>query len=198
MGSNAHTEIRVRERRAAGTPSAAVDPAVRSHYVSFDPTAGVPIEQGDRVRLDYVGRFEDGTVFATSRPAVAEKHGLLPPEEGDPAPLSFTVGANEVIGGLDSAVVGMVAGEEATARVPPADAYGEHDPDRVREYDPESFEAMVGEPPEIGTHVEAQNDLHGDVTAITDESVQVDFNHELAGRTLVFDIEILNVESAQR
>jgi FKBP-type peptidyl-prolyl cis-trans isomerase 2 len=156
----------------------------------------VPIEEGDRVRLDYVGRFEDGTVFATSRPAVAEEHGLLPPGEADgPAPLSFTVGAAEVIDGLESAVVGMTAGEEATVRVPPAEAYGEHDPDRVREYDPEAFEAMVGEPPEIGTHVEAKNDLHGDVTAITDESVQVDFNHELAGRTLVFDVEIIEVEA---
>jgi len=162
--------------------------------VLFDPIARVPIEEGDRVRLDYVGRFEDGTVFATSRPAVAEEHGLLPPGEGDPAPLSFTVGANEVIDGLETAVLGMTAGGEATVRVPPAEAYGEHDPDRVREYDPEAFEAMVGEPPEIGTHVEAKNDLHGDVTAITDESVQVDFNHELAGRTLVFDIEVLGVE----
>ena len=154
----------------------------------------MPIEEGDRVRLDYVGRFEDGTVFATSRPAVAEEHGLLPPGEADPAPLSFTVGAAEVIDGLESAVVGMAAGAEATVRVPPDEAYGEHDPDRVREYDPEAFEAMVGEPPEIGTHVEAKNDLHGDVTAVTDESVQVDFNHELAGRTLVFDVEILDVE----
>ncbi|CCQ37765.1 FKBP-type peptidylprolyl isomerase [Natronomonas moolapensis 8.8.11] len=157
----------------------------------------MPIEQGDRVRLDYVGRFEDGTVFATSRPAVATEHDLLPPEEGDPTPLSFTVGAAEVIDGLESAVIGMKVGAEATVRVPPEEAYGEHDPDRVREYDPEAFEAMVGEPPEIGTHVEAKNDLHGDVTAVTDESVQVDFNHELAGRTLRFDIEVLDVESAR-
>jgi peptidyl-prolyl cis-trans isomerase B (cyclophilin B) len=53
---------------------------------------------------------------------------------------------------------------------------------------------MVGEAPRIGLHVEAKNDLHGDVTAITDDSVQVDFNHELAGKTLVFDIAVVDVD----
>lgn len=155
----------------------------------------VTIDQGDRVRLEYVGRFEDGSVFATSSPDVAAEHDLLTPETGDdPSPLSFTVGRNEVIAGLESAVVGMSVGETATVTVPPAEGYGEHDPEKVREYDPETFEGMVGKPPEIGLHVEAQNDLHGDVTAITDDTVEVDFNHELAGRTLVFDIEILAVE----
>jgi len=160
----------------------------------------VTIEQGDRVRLGYVGRFEDGTVFGTSRADVAREHGLLPDERADaePSPLSFTVGANEVIAGLESAVVGMAVDETATVTVPPADAYGEHDPERVREYAPETFEAMVGAPPEIGDHVEAKNDLHGDVTAVTENAVQVDFNHELAGRTLVLDIEVLAVDSPRR
>jgi peptidyl-prolyl cis-trans isomerase B (cyclophilin B) len=99
-----------------------------------------------------------------------------------------------VIEGLDRAVVGMTVGEERTVTVPPEDAYGEHDPERVREYDAETFEEMVGRPPEVGLHVEARNDLHGDVTAVVDGTVRVDFNHELAGRTLVFDVEVLGVE----
>jgi peptidyl-prolyl cis-trans isomerase B (cyclophilin B) len=156
----------------------------------------VSIEPGDTVRLAYVGRFDDGSVFATSDPALAEAHGLLADEtEGpaEPSPISFTVGAGEVIAGLDESVVGMTAGEEATVTVPPEDGYGEYDPERVREYDIETFEGMVGKPPEIGLHVEAKNDLHGDVTAISDDTVEVDFNHELAGKTLVFDIEVLGV-----
>jgi peptidyl-prolyl cis-trans isomerase B (cyclophilin B) len=67
------------------------------------------------------------------------------------------------------------------------------DDEKIREYDPEAFEEMVGQEPEVGLHVEAMNDLHGDVTAVRDDAVQVDFNHELAGRTLVFDIEVLDV-----
>ena len=154
------------------------------------------VEPGDRVWLEYVGRFEDGSVFATSDPAVAERHGLVPTDgEGPPkpTPLTFTVGRDEVIDGLDRAVVGMAVGEEATVTVPAEDGYGEYDPDRVREYGVEEFGAMVGREPEIGLHVEARNDLHGDVTAIVDDTVEVDFNHELAGRTLVFDVRVLEV-----
>ncbi|PSQ48579.1 peptidylprolyl isomerase [Halobacteriales archaeon SW_7_65_23] len=152
------------------------------------------IEPGDEVALAYVGRFEDGDVFTTSNEAVAREHGLAETRtEGTFSPLSFSVGKGEVIEGLEEAVVGMQVGEERTVTVPPEAAYGEYDPDRVREYDHEAFEAMVGQAPEIGLHVEAQNGLHGDVTAVTDEAVQVDFNHELAGKTLVFDIEVLGL-----
>lgn len=167
----------------------------RSGYITRAVDSNVTIEPGDRVELAYVGRFENGTVFAASDAAVAHEHGLTDdPESSAFAPLSFTVGAGEVIEGLSEAVVGMRVGEEQTVTVPPERAYGDHDPERVREYDPEAFEAMVGESPTVGRHVEAQNGLHGDVTAVTEEGVQVDFNHELAGRTLVFDLRVLSVE----
>jgi len=154
----------------------------------------VSIEPGDQVRLDYVGRFEEGSVFTTSKYRVAREHGLDGTRDAEEfSPLTFTVGREEVIEGIEEAVVGMSAGEEATVTVPPEKAYGEYDPDRAREYDPETFEGMVGQPPEIGLHVEAENDLHGDVTAISEDAVQVDFNHELAGKALVFDLHILAV-----
>jgi peptidyl-prolyl cis-trans isomerase B (cyclophilin B) len=154
------------------------------------------VEQGDTVVVEYVGRFETGGVFDTSRADVAGEHGLLEAQEREPddyAPLAFTVGAGEVIEGLDEGLVGLETGEETRIEVPPEKAYGEFDPDRVREYDPETFEGMVGQPAEIGMHVHAENGLHGDVTAITEESVEVDFNHELAGKTLVFDVEVVDV-----
>ncbi|MFB6168488.1 MAG: peptidylprolyl isomerase [Haloferacaceae archaeon] len=152
-------------------------------------------EAGDRVAVAYVGRFEDGSVFATSDPAVAADNDLAPAaDETERTPLTFTVGAGEVIAGLDEAVAGMTVGADRTVTVPPEDAYGEYDPEKLREYDAETFERMVGQPPEVGLHVEARNDLHGDVTAVVDGTVRVDFNHELAGRTLVFDLELLAVE----
>ncbi len=152
------------------------------------------VEPGDRILLDYVGRLEDGTVFATSEPPGAEIRGPKPTGADDESdPLAFTVGRNEVVDGLDEAVVGMDVGEEATVTVPPEDGYGEYDAERVREYNAGEFEAMVGRPPEIGLHVEARNDLHGDVTAVVDDTVEVDFNHELAGKTLVFDVRIRDV-----
>ncbi|MFB6221240.1 MAG: peptidylprolyl isomerase [Halolamina sp.] len=147
------------------------------------------IARGDHVRVAYVGRFEDGTVFAASSTAFAERGEPAPPAER--SPLSFTVGEGEVIAGLEEGVVGLEPGDTATFTVPPEDGYGTYDPEKRREYEREAFEAMVGEPPEVGLHVEAQNDLHGDVTAVTDDHVQVDFNHELAGKPLRFEVQVL-------
>jgi FKBP-type peptidyl-prolyl cis-trans isomerase 2 len=154
------------------------------------------IEPGDGVTIEYVGRFEDGAVFDTSRKELAVEEGLADPEDVDPgeyAALSFTVGAGEIIEGLDEVIVGMEEGETETVTVPPEKAYGEHDPGRVREYDPQTFEGMVGEPPTVGLHVHAQNGLHGDVTAVREDAVEVDFNHQLAGKTLTFEIEVVEV-----
>lgn len=154
----------------------------------------MPAEPGDTVRLDYVARLPEGSVFATSRADVAREADLVADADGDASPLSFVVGRGDVIEGVDEAVRGMTVGEERTVEVPPEKGYGAHDPDRVREYDPGTFEEMVGHEPEVGDHVEAKNGLHGDVTAVSEASVQVDFNHELAGRTLQFDIRVLAIE----
>jgi peptidyl-prolyl cis-trans isomerase B (cyclophilin B) len=154
------------------------------------------VEPGDIVTIEYVGRFAGGALFDTSRYEVAAESGLAEAQGRDPdeySPLSFTVGTDSVIEGLDEGVRGLAVGEEATIEVPPEQAYGEFRDDRVREYDPETFEGMVGQEPEIGLHVHAENGLHGDVTSITDEAVVVDFNHELAGKTLVFEVEVLSV-----
>ncbi|SEP06398.1 peptidyl-prolyl cis-trans isomerase B (cyclophilin B) [Halogranum amylolyticum] len=156
----------------------------------------MPIEPGDTVTVEYVGRLEDGHVFNTSRYEVAAEHGLVEAQGAtreEYTPLTFTVGTDAVIAGLDEALVGMTAGETASVTVPPEEAYGEFDDERVRRYDAETFEAMVGQDPEVGLHVHAENGLHGDVTAVRDGEVEVDFNHELAGKTLVLEIEVVDV-----
>lgn len=157
----------------------------------------MPIEPGDTVTIEYVGRFEDGTIFDTSRYPVAVEHGLDDAQDagpGDYPALSFTVGAGDIIEGLDNALEGMNIDEEATVEVPPENAYGEHDPEKVQEYEPDTFEGMVGQPPEVGLHVHAQNGLHGDVVAVREDGVEIDFNHELAGKTLTFEIEVVDVQ----
>ncbi|MDS0258060.1 peptidylprolyl isomerase [Haloarcula sp. S1CR25-12] len=156
----------------------------------------MPVERGDGVTIHYVGRFEDGSLFDTSRQEVARHEDLITAQGVQPAdyaPLSFTVGRGDIIEGIEEALVGMEEGEERTIEVPPEKAYGDIEEEKIREYDPEAFEEMVGQEPEVGVHVEAKNELHGDVTAVRDDAVQVDFNHELAGRTLIFDIELLDV-----
>ncbi|SDX99931.1 FKBP-type peptidyl-prolyl cis-trans isomerase [Halobellus clavatus] len=156
------------------------------------------VEPGDEIAVEYVGRFEDGTVFGTSKYEIAIEHDLADEREADPdsyGPLTFVVGDGQVIEGLDEAVRGMAVGESDTVRVPPEAAYGEVREDRIREYDAETFESMVGESPEVGLHVHAENGLHGDVVAVREDTVEVDFNHELAGRTLTFEIEVVDPPS---
>jgi len=153
------------------------------------------IESGDTVVIEYIGRFPDGSVFDTSRYEVATEHGLADAQDADSddyTSLSFGVGDEEVIEGLEEGVIGLSVGDTETLTIPPEAGYGEFDDEKVREYDPEVFEGMVGQPPEVGMHVHAENGLHGDVTAVTDDTVEVDFNHELAGRTLEFEVEILD------
>ena len=153
------------------------------------------VEGGDRVVVEYTGRFADGTVFDTSQQEVAIEHGLA--TEGG-SPLVFTVGAEEVIEGIDQAVRGLSIGDRITVEVPPEAAYGPIRNSRIREYDSDTFEGMFGDPPSVGLHVEAENGLHGDVVAVRDDTVEVDFNHELAGKTLQFELEVTDCLSSTR
>ena len=131
------------------------------------------------MQVHYTGRLEDGQVFDTS-------------EGRDP--LTFTVGAQQVIPGFESAVAGKDVGDKATAEVPPAEGYGEHDPQRVLEIE---RERLTGVDPEVGQVLGLQDDDGRDhqatVIAVTDDTVRLDFNHFLAGKTLLFDIEVVAV-----
>lgn len=155
------------------------------------------ITDGNDVTIEYVGRLPDGSVFDTSDPALAEKTGLAEEHpDRDFAALTVNVGEGNVIEGLQEALRGLDAGESTVVQIPPAKAYGEHREGRVAEYDREAFEEMIGDRTlEIGFEVEVKDTgLPGRVTEFDEETVTVDFNHELAGKTLEFEIEITDVE----
>jgi len=88
------------------------------------------VGEGDTVKVDYVGRLENGNVFDTSFEDVAVEDGLY-----DPArryePLQFKVGAGQMIPGFDRGVLGMKVNETKNITIPPEEAYGEHDPAKV-------------------------------------------------------------------
>lgn len=84
------------------------------------------VSSGDTVGVDYVGTLEDGTVFDSSLEEFAKKTKNYSPDSGRKyEPLSFTVGAGQMIKGFDAGVVGMKLGEKKTLVLAPADAYGE-------------------------------------------------------------------------
>lgn len=139
------------------------------------------IENGDTVQVHYTGTLEDGTEFDSSR---------------DRAPLEFTVGEGQVIPGFEDMVRGLEAGDTETATLPPEDAYGERDEQRLIEVERDQLPDEIE--PEIGMQLEIQQPngrpARVSITEIGDETVTLDANHPLAGKELTFEIEVLDVE----
>jgi FKBP-type peptidyl-prolyl cis-trans isomerase 2 len=134
-------------------------------------------------------------VFDTSRESVAEETGLAEEQpDREYGPLTVEIGSGRVIEGIEGALVGQEEGATPTVAVPPEKGYGEWTEDRVEEYDREEFIQMVGgQIPEEGAYLETEDGGLAEVVHVDDEVVQVDFNHSLAGETLEFDIEIVDV-----
>ena len=151
---------------------------------------------GDKAFVDYVGTFLDGKVFDTSLEQVAKDNGMHNPER-DYEPLCFSVGAHQVVPGFENAVLGMKTGETKDVTIPPAEAYGDRKPELIVPVPMTSF----GEMPQIN-EVYGFNDgrtgqvLPGRVDSIDEASgqVQVDFNSEMAGKTLQFRITLQKIE----
>jgi FKBP-type peptidyl-prolyl cis-trans isomerase 2 len=153
------------------------------------------IEDGDSVTFDYVARTADGDVFDTSRESVAEETGLKDEQQKSSyEPLTVTVGTGELIEGLDDGIVGLEEGDTETFTIPPEQGYGEWTEEKTVEYSPGAFKGMLeGEDPEVGQHVKIQEGQHGTIIEASEEAVRIDFNHELAGETLEFEIEVREV-----
>ena len=151
------------------------------------------VKEGDQVSVDYTGRLENGTVFDTSVRDVAIDTGVYNPNR-DYNPIEFTVGAGQMIKGFDSGVVGMAVGEEKTLTLLPEDAYGVHREEMVRTVPVEELSA-AGITPVIGEKLTTSMGQVGTITDVTNTSVVVDFNHRLAGKTLVFDVKLVSIGS---
>lgn len=153
------------------------------------------ITAGDSVTIEYTGRGEDGTVFDTSREAVAADAGLTDAHpDREFGPLTFEVGEGEVIEGLDEALVGLDEGATRTVTIPPEKGYGARTDELVKEYDADEFDEMVGDQrPAEGQFIETNQGGFAEITHMGEDVVRVDFNHALAGETLEFEFEVVDV-----
>jgi len=155
------------------------------------------ISDGDEVTIEYTGRLPDGELFDTSDRRLAEESGLASEHpDRDFKPLTIEIGDSDVIPGLQEALLGMENGETTIVSIPPEKGYGPHKESRIAEYDREAFQEMIGDRElEIGFEVEVkETGLPGEVTEIGEETVTVDFNHELAGESLEFEIKVVAIE----
>lgn len=153
------------------------------------------IATDDSVTIEYTGRLDDGTVFDTSRESVATETELADAQpDREYTPLTIDVGAEQVIKGLEDGLIGLEQGTTTTITIPPEKGYGEWTEERIQEFDAEELREMVGgQALQEGAYLEAQNGQQGEIVHIDEETVRVDFNPELAGETLEFDIEVIDV-----
>lgn len=151
---------------------------------------GAFVKRGDVVSVDYVGTLEDGSVFDTNVEIEAVKGGLALRDSYEP--LSFTVGGGQMIAGFDNAVIGMKINETKTITLPPEQAYGQQDSSRVIAV-PLSNIQSDGRNVTIGGFVYTPSGARGKISGINGTDALIDFNHPLAGKTLIFKIIVRGI-----
>lgn len=145
--------------------------------------SAVTIHEGCRVTLHFALKLDDGQVvdsnFATK-------------------PVSFTVGDGNLPAGFEQAILGLQAGDEGVYRIPPARAFGMPNPDNHQTFPRSLFAADMDlqEGLVVSFADAAKAELAGVVTSFNDGQVQIDFNHPLAGRELLFEVRVIQVESS--
>jgi peptidylprolyl isomerase len=139
------------------------------------------IEYGSTVKMHYSVRLEDGTEVDSS---------------SGREPLEFTVGESPIIAGMVNNVIGMKPGDKKSFTVKSSEAYGESDPEQIKNIPRNVF--PVGADVCAGARFMASdekgNNIPLNIVSIDEETVVADFNHPLAGKHLTFDVEIVDVK----
>jgi peptidylprolyl isomerase len=145
-------------------------------------TATRVAQNGDTVQVNYTGKLADGTVFDSS-----EGHD----------PLEFTLGSDQLIPGFEQAVLGMKVGEKKTVRIPADEAYGQHLDELVIQVPRERLSS--DQEPSVGQVLQVTGQdgktYYFTITAISDNgTLTLDGNPPLAGKDLIFDIELVKIK----
>src|SRR5215468_215004 len=141
------------------------------------------VAEGKNVSLEYTLTLDDKSVVESN---VGKQ------------PLTYTHGTQQIIPGLEKALEGLTVGDTKEVTVTPADGYGEQDPNALQEVQKQLIppDALV-----VGTRLQGQapdgHIVYPRVAEIKDDTVVLDFNHPLAGKTLHFDVKILAIQPGQ-
>ena len=153
-----------------------------------NPNDDTRIAQGSQVALHFSVALETGVEIDNTR--------------SYPEPVSLVIGDGNLLEGFEKALLGLRAGDRRTVHLPPEDAFGPWNPDNVQLFDAVQFVKTGEGRPEVGTMMEFQDKgggtLAGVVKTVNDDKVEVDFNHPLAGRNVVFEVEIAKVTPANQ
>jgi peptidylprolyl isomerase len=137
-------------------------------------------KDGDKVKVHYTGKLENGEVFDSSK---------------DRQPLEFEIGGGNVMPGVEKGIIGMEIGDTKSIQIPPEDAFGpwrrELLVDLKRNEFPENMNLTVGQKLQM-RHMDG-DPLSLIITDVNEDTVMLDANHPLAGKTLVFDVELIGI-----
>ena len=138
------------------------------------------VKNGDRVKVHYTGKLEDGNVFDSS--------------ENSP-PLDFVVGSGDVMPGIENGVIGMEVGDTKTIEILTEEAFGPRRKELVVELMKSDIPKHIT--PTIGQRLEIRmpddQNITVTITDMDEDTVTIDANHPLAGYTLLFDIELVEI-----
>ncbi len=138
------------------------------------------VKSGNYVTLHYVGKLADGSVF----------------ESTNKKPLHFSIGEHAVIHGLEEGVIGMKTGEKKRIIVTPEKGYGRYHKDLIEEIPLSKIPNEIT--PSVGMVINQESKtgrtIFMKIVKVNRESVVVDMNHPLAGKTLVFDVVVMDIQ----
>ncbi|PAU74337.1 FKBP-type peptidyl-prolyl cis-trans isomerase [Halomonas salipaludis] len=150
--------------------------------MSDQPASVHRVADGMEVTLHFTLKLEDGTVVDSTR---------------DKRPATFQVGDGNLPPGFEAPLAGLTDGDTGSYQISPEHAFGQHNPQNVQLLKRDDFDDVE---PEVGTVMSfadaAGGELPGVIASIDGEQVEVDFNHPLAGRTLTFEVEVIQVRPA--
>ncbi len=140
------------------------------------------IKKGDKVKVEYTGKLEDGEVFDTS--------------EGK-EPLEFEVGSGKIIKGFDDALIGMEKGQEKDINLKPEEAYGEPKGELVKKLPKDKLPKDQDPKPGMMLFMKTPDgkQFPAKIKDVGDKEVTIDLNHPLAGKALNFNIKVVEVSS---
>ncbi|PKD17092.1 peptidylprolyl isomerase [Salegentibacter salinarum] len=140
------------------------------------------VKANDTVKVHYTGKLADGQVFDSSV------------ERGEP--IEFTMGQGQLIPGFEKGLIDMKVNEKKTINIPKEEAYGEPREELVQEVEKSQLPEEIK--PEVGMGLVSKSpdgqEMNLVVKDVKDETIVVDGNHPLAGKDLVFDLEVVEIK----
>lgn len=140
------------------------------------------VKQNDTVKVHYTGKLKDGQVFDSSV------------ERGEP--IEFTLGQGQLIPGFEKGLLDMKVNEKKTVTIPKEEAYGEPREDLIQEVEKNQLPEEIK--PEVGMGLVSKSpdgrEMNLIVKDVKEDTIVVDGNHPLAGKDLVFDLEVVEIK----